>query len=484
MKPAAAAIGLAALAAVMATSAASARRVTPAPRGHPRIYVANNDCHGHAYSPTTITLACGDDRLYTTVVSYRGNDYGAPRAAAAANFHLHRCGRGCPFAWYAAEGMGALTLRRVVRCQDGLLYYSRAFYAFPAHSRGIFPASAGNEVDIEPYERCHVVDSPRRTNPGRRNAPRSDWSVTGSDSSAPSDAETSSTERALIATRTAEATLQLASPPAGATKLSLAPAGAAKLLEPEALTPYKRVASEEGGHLVERSTLWATPTAPEELVRYINAHLPHAESSSIGTSGGSFTPPHGHETLAEIVKRESVNGWSEELGLPTESSVLRTRALEIGILHDPAGGFYVGVNAWAIWERPRPSYSLLGNNVGSVTISVVHPKKNRRQPPIVITEAPRVAALVETVNALPVAESSGFAFNCPDFRLGEAQRALLLQFRESLGGPVIAELVDHVSTCLDATSIAVPGHPPLALSEARQLPLHVERITGMRLRGL
>jgi len=48
---------------------------------------------------------------------------------------------------------GALILKRIVRCRDGRLYYSRAEYAFP---------EGQNVVDIEPSERCSVVHTARK----------------------------------------------------------------------------------------------------------------------------------------------------------------------------------------------------------------------------------------------------------------------------------------------------------------------------------
>ena len=479
---------VAAMVALLATSAAalpaSARRVTPSQRGDQRVYVANRDCHGHAYRPNTITLACGDDRLYATVMSYLGNDYGEPHAAAAASFYLHHCGRGCPFSWYTG-GPGALTLRRVVSCKDGRLYYSRARYAFPARSVGIFPSAAGNEVDIEPYERCHVVNPAHHDESGAARPATTDGSASGSAGAGLPATDISPSERALIATQAAESTLQLASPPPGATKLNALPAGAPKWLEPgETRNLDRAFSTEERVHLVERSALWATATPPEELARYIDAHLPHPESSSIGTSGGSFTPPHGHETLAEIIRRESATDWTDELQLPTGSSVLRLRVLGVFIERNPAGGFYVRVTAGAMWEPPRPSYSLLGNSARFATITVVHPRADRRHAPIVVSRASGVAALVEAINALPVAEDTGAGFHCPAFGAGEVQPVLLVRFRERAGGPVIATFQDRPSACPEDVSIAVPGRAPVALSEARQLPRRLEQIIAVRLRGL
>jgi hypothetical protein len=142
-------IGLAAGAAASPASAQIAASVTAATR-YPKVYVANRDCRGHTIRPVNITLACADANLYVTEVSFfpSGTDvYGSPEADASATIHENRCKPNCAAGKFIAE-KGALTLRRIVRCSDGLLYYSRAAYAFPGGQ---------NEVDIAPFEHCSVV---------------------------------------------------------------------------------------------------------------------------------------------------------------------------------------------------------------------------------------------------------------------------------------------------------------------------------------
>lgn len=148
-------VGKRALVVVLAAGAAAvpaSARTADAVAGtrYPKVYVANRDCRGHTIRPANITLACADANLYATEVSFfrqGANVYGSPEADASATIHENRCKPDCAAGRFFAD-KGALVLKRVVRCSDGLLYYSRAEYAFP---------EGQNEVDIQPVERCSVV---------------------------------------------------------------------------------------------------------------------------------------------------------------------------------------------------------------------------------------------------------------------------------------------------------------------------------------
>lgn len=120
----------------------------PRARAGPRIYVASEDCRGHTFEPSRLTLDCADPkRLYLTEIHYfpaGSEQYGTPRASASMTIHALLCRPSCAKRMYQVE-KGALTLERPVLCKDGLLYYSRASYAFPGGQA---------QVDIEPHEHC------------------------------------------------------------------------------------------------------------------------------------------------------------------------------------------------------------------------------------------------------------------------------------------------------------------------------------------
>jgi hypothetical protein len=444
-------------------SAQPAMRVTTA--RYPRVYVANKGCRGHTFRPASITLACGDDNLYVTEVSYfKGTSevYGSPKADASATIHENDCKPDCASGKFFSD-KGALILKRIVRCEDGLLYYSRAEYAFPGGQ---------NVVDIEPSERCSVVRTARKAS--RPKATQS-------------EAPVSLRARAVIAGRSADSALKLAALPKGATRLREGvPSGQRKLLG-SVRTLAEALGSEEQAKLVERSAIWITSTPPEKLLAYIASRLPHGTREESSSSGDvSFTPPKGHETLPEIEKREAVNYWSEEFSLPTDSSVLRLRTVGVYIARAAAGRFVVRVNAAASWERPRPSYSLLGPNIHSVTITASYRPAAPNEPaPVIIRDPTLVHTIVEAVNDIPVDEATGgVGRSCPDERVGEKSRVLSLTFSEQEQGPVLATFEDDPSACEPTPSITVRGHPPVALSEARGLIPKLEKAIGSPLKGL
>jgi hypothetical protein len=465
-------LGIAAAAACAANAGAGATAHS-APQRHPRIYVANKDCRGHTFRPATITLACGDGNLYVSEVHYFNSPsegYGSARAGASVTIHENDCKPDCAAGKFIVE-KGALTLKRIVRCAGGLLYYSRASYAFPGGE---------NEVDIQPFERCspaHQVHAAAiRANAAaiRVNAPN-----------VPAEPPAAPSARALIAARSVQGVLRAAALPRGATRLGRVPAGQAKLLG-SIRTPAASLGAEERAKLVARSSVWATSAQPSRVFAYVAAHLSAGTREVFSTSGGSsFTPPHGHESLPEIEKRESVNFWGEEFRLPRGSRALRLRALGVYIARrgTSADRFIVQVTAAASWERARPSYSLLGANVGAITITATdRPSRKSEPPPVMILKPALVRTIVQDVNELPVDESAGSAVNCPAEGIGRTTQLLSLSFSEGEHGPLLATFTDIPEACVPAPSIALPGEPPVALSEAEGFVHEIERISAIRLR--
>jgi hypothetical protein len=308
---------------VMAVPASARPVIGAGVSRHRRVYVANKDCRGHTFRPEKITLACGDDNLYATEVHFftgTSEVYGSPKADASATIHQNDCKPDCASGKFIVD-KGALILKRIVRCRDGRLYYSRAEYAFP---------EGQNVVDIEPSERCSVVRTARKASHPQGHTPVG--------AAAQSEAPVSLSARAAIAARSADAALKLAALPKGATRLrGGVPSGQRKLLG-SVRTPVEAFGSEEQAKLVQRSAIWVTSTAPKKLFAYLASRLPHGTRDESSSSGDvSFTPPKGHETLPEIEKREAVNYWSEEFGLPTDSSVLRLRVVGVYIARPRAG---------------------------------------------------------------------------------------------------------------------------------------------------
>ena len=456
-------LGIAA-AAVLAVSAGAGAPAHDASKRQPRVYVANKDCRGHTFRPARITLACGDGNLYVSEVHYfngPSEGYGSEHAGASVTIHENDCKPDCAAGKFIVE-KGALTLRRIVRCADGLRYYSRALYAFPGGE---------NEVDIQPFERCSPVHHAHAA------------SVRSTPDLPAEPPPASPSARELIAARSVQSALKAARLPKGATRLGRVPAGQAKPLD-SIRTPSASLGTEERAKLVARNSVWATSAQPNKVFAYVAAHLPAGARNVSSTSGdSSFTPPHGHETLPEIEKRESVNFWGEEFRLPRGSPVLRLRALGVYIARRGAGSFIVRVTAAASWERVRPSYSLLGANVGTVTITVTdQPSRKGEPPPVTISKPTLVRTIVQDVNELPVEESAGRAVSCPEQGIDAPAQLLSLSFSEGEHGPLLATFTDNPKACVAKPSIALPGEPTVALSEAELLAHEIERLSAIRLR--
>jgi len=458
-------LGIAAAAACAASAGAGAPAHGTSKR-QPRVYVANRDCRGHAFRPARITLACGDGNLYVSEVHYfngPSEGYGSEHAGASVTIHENDCKPDCAAGKLIIE-KGALTLKRIVRCADGLLYYSRALYAFPGGE---------NEVDIQPFEHCSPVYHAHAA-------------TAGSAPDLPAEPPPASpSARELTAARSVQSTLNVARLPKSATRLKRVPAGQAKLLG-SIRTPAASLGTEERAKLVARSSVWATSAQPNNVFAYVAAHLPAGTREVSSRSGdSSFTPPHGHETLPEIEKRESVNFWGEEFRLPKRSPVLRLRTLGVYIARRGASAdrFVVRVTAAASWERARPSYSLLGANVGTVTITVTdRPSRKSEPPPVTIRKPTLVRMIAQDVNELPVEESAGRAVSCPEEGIDASSQLLSLSFGEGEHGPLLATFTDNPKACVPEPSIALPGEPPVALSEAEGLVHEIERISAIRLR--
>jgi hypothetical protein len=455
-----------AAAAALAVGAGVGAPAHAASRHKPRVYVANKDCRGHAFRPARITLACGDGNLYVSEVHYFNSPpegYGSEHASASVTIHENDCKPDCAAGRFIVE-KGALTLKRIVRCADGLRYYSRALYAFPG---------GDNEVDIQPFERCSPVHHAHAA-------------TVGSAPDLPAEPPPASPgARALIAAHSVQSALNAARLPEGATRLGRVPAGQAKLLD-SIRTPAASLGTEERAKLVARSSVWASAAQPNKVFAHVAAHLPAGTREVSSTSGdSSFTPPHGHETLPEIEKRESVNFWGEEFSLPSGSPVLRLRALGVYIARRGASAdrFIVRVTAAASWERARPSYSLLGANVGAVTITLTdRPSRKGEPPPVTIRKPTLVSTLVQDVNELPVEESAGRAVSCPEEGIDAPSQVLSLSFSEGEHGPLLATFTDNPKACVANPSIALPGEPTVALSEAELLVHEIERLSAIRLR--
>jgi hypothetical protein len=116
------------------------------PRFHGgRVYVANENCSGRTYRPTSIVLACADGGLVATRIRFRS--YGGARALGSAELRVHECIPDCAESRAYRTYTVSLTLRDVVRC-EGTLFYSRVTYTFVGPQP---PGWGPPRADIEPF---------------------------------------------------------------------------------------------------------------------------------------------------------------------------------------------------------------------------------------------------------------------------------------------------------------------------------------------
>jgi hypothetical protein len=107
--------------------------------GAGRVWVANNDCSGHALHPRSLTIACGDGTIWATRLGFKS--YGSTKAVALGRLNYVDCNPNCASgsqAYYRAR----FTLSRIVTC-NARRYYSRISWSYlePVPSstpRGVF----------------------------------------------------------------------------------------------------------------------------------------------------------------------------------------------------------------------------------------------------------------------------------------------------------------------------------------------------------
>ncbi len=88
-----------------------------------------------------------------------------------------------------------------------------------------------------------------------------------------------------------------------------------------------------------------------------------------------------------------------------------------------------------------------------------------------------VSTLVQDVNELPIEESAGRAVSCPEEGIDASTQLLSLSFSEEKHGPLLATFTDNPKACVAKPSIALPGEPTVALSEAELLVHEIERLS-------
>jgi hypothetical protein len=117
-----------------------------------RVFVASNNCNGHAFRPSRIDIACGTGGFYVNQLHYSA--YGAATASATGRLWINQCRPNCALGTFKSYAE-RITLTHVSRCQGRLYYFGLAWRSLhPA------PASArGGTANVAP-DACAAVGAP------------------------------------------------------------------------------------------------------------------------------------------------------------------------------------------------------------------------------------------------------------------------------------------------------------------------------------
>jgi hypothetical protein len=291
--------------------------------------------------------------------------------------------------------------------------------------------------------------------------------------------------RAGIALKAAESTLRLFKPARSWTRLTSVPAHERRLIGAPATE--NNLSREERAKLQSRATIWATKATPRTILAYVRSQLPRdAKALGESSSGTSSAPPGpiGPKTSTEIERNYKPDAWREEFILPPVSDVLRRQALVVHIALAAHSRFVIRLEGTAVWEGPRPAYSLLGTDIHVLMITNTFPSSRHVGPsPIVVSNPSLVQELVSLINAIPPFEDKGAAFSCPSEKPGRTSGAFAIAFAEQPGAPALATLEGQPYACAESflPVISLPGHPSLELSLDPALLTMIDRIAGLHL---
>lgn len=112
-----------------------------------RVFVAAR-CTDHVLKPRKIILACADANLYASSIAWQS--YGGSEAVGQALMHINDCSPSCVSGHFHTF-RSQIRLRRIVRCSDGRLYYTRARY------EGVAGPKRWSVSYIKPPLRCKLV---------------------------------------------------------------------------------------------------------------------------------------------------------------------------------------------------------------------------------------------------------------------------------------------------------------------------------------
>jgi hypothetical protein len=215
---------------------------------------------------------------------------------------------------------------------------------------------------------------------------------------------------------------------------------------------------------VLRTAWWRVDGKPGEVLAWVRAHL--ADGFTVGASGSSSGPSTDQMQF-------------DQFDLPAVPGVLTERWLLVSVAEaGSADRTAIRVDAEVNWEHAKPAGERIPATAKVVTITPVAglrplPAGDR---PVTVTDRAEVDKIAAAVDGLPLFPAGGFF--CP----ADFGRSMLLTFRASARGPVLAEVSSQTGGC-DAVTVTIEGRSMPALWHGLELQQQVVGIVGIHWPG-
>lgn len=116
-----------------------------------KVFVASRGCSGHVFKPRSIVFACGDGNIFANKISWRS--YGGGKATGQAVVHINDCSPNCASGHFH-KFRSPIRLKRIERCSDGRLYYTRVRYKGIVSNEGVTNHKGWVVAFINPQLTC------------------------------------------------------------------------------------------------------------------------------------------------------------------------------------------------------------------------------------------------------------------------------------------------------------------------------------------
>jgi len=242
--------------------------------------------------------------------------------------------------------------------------------------------------------------------------------------------------------------------PPGASQLSGPPAGQGVLKK-----PFQQPMDPD---LADDVSWWQAPGAPQQVLAWEKAHLPHRFSAGESGSGQD----------GQVVY------WADGFTLPAITGVLDSRTLLVEAVTASGGKTDLRVDAQVTWIPARPATDVVPSAARAVTLGLLANSNSGLPGPVTITKPDQVRALAALIDALP--QFPPGMYSCPGGFAGE----LVLTFRARPAGPALAVATVELSGC-EAVDFTVGGKQQPRLGgpgDGRTVAAQALKIAGLHWR--